>query len=201
MSIRLKLMGARISFAQGLNNTSAVAGGKPKYSVDFLLVPGTKILEKTPAGWKPVKDMDTIIQRVAVDTWKTEAAAKRMLASLEASKLCYRDGDKRTKGDGTPYEGYPGVWYVTAKNETRPKKWAKDGTLLDAADTSIYSGCKVVGLVDIYGNARAEAKGIFASLLGAQFMADDDAFAGGAPVAQDDIDDLSDVGETESMID
>ena len=197
MSIRIKLHGVRISFANGLNNKSSIRGGTPKYGVDFILQPDTRILEKTAAGWMPVASIDEIMQRVATDTWKTEAMGKKMLASLEASKLCLRDGDLRTSASGEVYDGYAGRRYITAKNTTRPQCWAKDGSVLpEDRRTEIYSGCYVVGLVDIYGNFKPDTKGVFSALLGAQFLADGDAFAGGAPVDASDMDDLSDVGET-----
>jgi hypothetical protein len=136
--------------------------------------------------------MPAVLLAVANETWKGRGAP--MLEALEASKKCYRNGDARMKKDGTPYDGYTGLWYVTAKNKTRPTVRDRNPTvLLTEEDGRPYSGCYVNGIIDVYGMSDPKRKGVFATLMGVQFVRDGDAFSGSGRVAGDD--EFADLGE------
>lgn len=185
--MKIHLNNVRISFANGLfKASSTVEGGPLKYGADFLLTPGHEVYIVNPDGSKKKSTMKDVELAVATETWKANGA--KMLASLEASKRAHRDGDQRMKKDGTPYEGYEGLWYVTAKNTARPLVIDADKTPLTEADGKPYSGCYVNAIIEVYGNAAPTKKGVFAALKGVQFVRDGDAFGGGGRASEDEFD-------------
>lgn len=188
--MEVKITNARISFAHGLFKATAMEEGQtPKFGADFILQDGAKVFKKTDAGWveAPIKD---IMLAVANEAWKGKGA--EMLGDLEASKKCYRNGDKRRNKAGDTYEGYEGCWYVTAKNATRPTVVDRNRNPVQESDGVVYSGCYVNVIFDLYAVTDPKRKGVFAGLKGVQFAKDGDAFAGGSVAKADAFDDLGD---------
>ena len=184
MSVKLHIKKARLSFANGLFNASSLEEGQTKkFGADFIITPETEILKETPQG-KVKTTLKAAMLEVANETWKGKGEA--MLAALEASKKCVRNGDTKLDKSGEVRDGYAGNWYVTAKNVKRPGTFAKDGTPVTEEDGVIYSGCYVYAIVELYGNAQPTKKGVFASLLGVRFEADGDSFGGGSTARADD---------------
>ena len=192
MGIRIRVENVRVSFAEGLSVASAFEEGQTKkYGADFLLVPGSAVKKKTESGYVKVASVTDILMEAAVETWKTPEAAKAMLKALEASRKSIRRGDTRVNKSGDVYEGYAGVLYIAAKSKQRPTLLDRQGLPLSEDQRSkIYSGCYVTAIIDIYGVSDPKRKGVFAGLSAVQFVRDGDAFAGGAPVTADDIEDL-----------
>ncbi len=183
MSVKLHIKGARLSFANGLFVASSLEENQTKkFSIDLICLPTTKIHRDTSEG--KLVTMDQIFLEVANDTWKGKGAT--MLAALEPSKKAWRDGNTKLDKGGTLRDGYEDNWYLTAKNATRPGVFAKDGSPVTQEDGIMYSGCYVYGIVEIYGNAAAGKKGVFASLLGVRFEGDGDAFGGGRAAGADE---------------
>ena len=186
MAVTLHLKNSRISFAHGLFTASAaVEGGPKKFGADFFIGPDTEVLEVVGDKKVPTT-MEAAMLKVANDTWKGNG--KKMLDSLEDSKKCYRDGDKKTDKAGNPRGGYEGTMYVTAKNATRPGTFAKDGSPVTQEDGVLYSGCYTYAIVELYGNAQPNKKGVFASLLGVRFHGDGDSFGGSRVAGADEFD-------------
>lgn len=188
------LENARISFADGLWKAKAIEDGQtPKFGSDFILMPETVVWRCDEKGKRVFKTtMKDVLLAVANETWKNRGQA--MLDTLEASKKCYRDGNLRMKKDGSPYDGYEGYWYVTAKNKARPTVRDRNPqVILTEEDGKPYSGSYVTASIDVYGMADPKRKGVFATLRGVQFVKDGDAFSGGGRVAGDD--EFADLGE------
>lgn len=197
--MRLKVTNARIAFAHGLFKASAIEEGQQeKFGADFILEADTKVFtQKADKSWEATT-MDAAMLAVANDTWK--GRGKEMLADLEASKKCYRDGNKRVNKSGEVYDGYEGKKYITAKSPTRPALFDRARQPLTEADGVIYSGCYGTVIFDLYGNSQPKKKGVFAGLTGVQFVRDGDAFGGGAPSKADDFDDLGDGADANDMV-
>ena len=128
------------------------------------------------------------------------------------NKCSYLDGDTRE------YDGYEGVWALSAVNKARPLVLDRvpyktdangkpilraDGTKepneLTPADGKPYAGCYVNATVDIWVQS-GEYPGIRCSLLGVQFARDGEAFSGGQRATADDFDDLGDTGEDDDLV-
>lgn len=185
MGVKLHIKKARLSFANGLFTASSLEEGQTKkFGADFILQPDTEVLEELPGGQKVKTTVEAAMLKVADEAWKGKG--KAMLAALEASKKCHRDGDLKLDKAGEQRDGYAGNWYITAKNEKRPGTFARDGSAVTAEDGVIYSGCYVYAIVELYANVQPTKKGVFASLLGVRFEADGDSFGGGRTAQSND---------------
>lgn len=185
--MKLHLNNVRVSFANGLYKASAMeAGQQEKFGADFILQPESVVLRVNADGTKTKTTLKDAELAVATEAWK--ANASKILATLEASKKSVRDGSKRVNKSGDVYEGYEGNWYVTAKSPTRPLLIDQNRQPVAEEDGTIYSGCYVNAIVELYANTQPTKKGVFAGLKGVQFVRDGDAFGGGAPAAATEFD-------------
>lgn len=191
MGIKVRLENVRLGFAQQIFVASAVEEGQdPKFGCDSLLVPGSSVKKQVDGKWVPTTMKDVLLE-VANDAMKGKGS--KWLDDLENSKRCYRDGDKRVNKAGDPYEGYEGVFYVTAKNKVRPLVIDQNKSPLTQQDGKPYSGCYANVNIEVYAITDPKRKGVHASLKGVQFVKDGDAFGGGAPASPDDFDTVEEV--------
>lgn len=190
--MKLKLRKVRVSFADGLFKAKAMeAGQTPKFGADFLLVPGSTVHVVAADNKETPIDPLQALLAVANETWKGKGA--EMLQALEASKKCLRDGNKRMNKQGEAYDDYKGLLYFSAKNKRQPALFNLARQPVTSDDGTIYSGCYVTAVIDLYGLADPKKKGVHASLLGVQFTGHGEAFAGsGSRADESDFDDLSD---------
>ena len=152
--------------------------GKPSFGGNFIFSKDHEAYEQ----------MKKAIREAAVEKWG--AKADDVLKSLSAqNKLCLRDGDTKAE-----YEGFPGNYFVSARNEVRPIVVDRNRAPLTAADGKPYSGCYVVAILEVWVQDNKYGKRINASLSGVQFFADGEAFSGGGVARADDFEDLA-VGE------
>lgn len=185
--MKLHLNNVRVSFANGLYKASAMeAGQQEKFGADFILQPDSVVLRVNADGSKTKTPLREAELAVATEAWKANAA--KVLATLEGSKKSIRDGDLRVNKAGDVYEGYAGNWYVTAKSPTRPLLVDQNRVAVTEEDGTIYSGCYVNAIVELYANTQPTKKGVFAGLKGVQFVKDGDAFGGSAPAAANEFD-------------
>lgn len=190
MPAKLILVGARISFAEGLFTPKALEDNQtPKYGADFIIEADTKVLLVKADGTKTTTTLKDAELLVAKEAWKGKA--ETVLESLERSKKAHRNGNFRVNKSGEVYDGYEDKWYVTAKSSRAPTVIDSDKSPLTARDGKPYSGCYVIAHMDIYANGEGTKRGVFAGLTGVQFYKHGDAFGGGAPASVDDFDDLS----------
>lgn len=151
----------------------------------------TGIFPKDHPAFKLVQDT---IKAVATEKWG--AKAPEILKALAAKdNVCLHNGDTKAE-----YEGYEGNFYVSARNEVRPKVLARDRSPLVPEDGKPYSGCYVNMLIELWAQDNKDyGRRVNASLLGVQFDKDGDAFSGGSVASENDFDDLgdgADAGET-----
>jgi hypothetical protein len=188
--MEIKIVNARVSFAHGLFKATAMEEGQqPKFGADFILQEESQVFKKVEDKWVAATVKDVMLA-VANEAWKGKGA--EILGDLEASKKCYRNGDKRRSKSGDVYEGYEGHWYITAKNATRPTVVDRNRAPVQESDGTVYSGCYVNVIMDIYAVTDPKRKGVFAGLRGVQFSKEGDAFAGGGVAKADAFDDLGD---------
>lgn len=173
--MEIRLENVRAAFLQLFEAKQVNGEGEAAYGGSF-------IFDKTSAN---VKKLNDAIDAEAKKKWGEKAPA--MLKQLRAAdKVCLHDGD--LKAD---YEGFPGHFFVSARNKSRPLVVAQDKTPLTKDDGKPYSGCFVNAVVDVWAQDNKFGKRINASLKGVQFLRDGDAFSGSAPASPDAFDNVS----------
>lgn len=180
MATQIKLKNVRLAFPN-LFEPKSVNDGKPTHNCAFIL----------PPDHPQIGEIKAAIQAEAKTKWGAKADAN--LKVLEATdKSALHDGDLKAN-----LSGYPGNLYINASNAVRPKLKALNGRDdLQAADGVLYSGCYVMGIIEIWAQDNSFGKRINASLMGVQFMRDGEAFAGGGTASDEDFGDLSAEAET-----
>lgn len=185
-SEKVKLPGARLSFARLFVPKSFREGQPERYEGTFLLDPSNK---------KHAKVIDDIIAQaedVIVKTYGKKVPAKLSFC------FGYADGDdmkiagKTVRSEIKEYDGYEGMFYISSSNRQRPPVVDRDRTPLVEADGRPYSGCYVNGSITLWGQDNEYGKRINANLRAVQFVADGEAF-GVKPVdADEEFDEIED---------
>lgn len=148
-----------------------------KFSSNFLIEKDdTKNLEAIRAG----------INEALVKTFgdKAPAMAKAIVAAGKMWVL--RDGDGKVDKNGEPIKGYPGRFYVSAKNKHQPPVYDFDGrTVITKEDPRrLYPGCKVSAKIDIVAGDKPSAQ-VYAYLQGIQLRGDGERLGGGVAAPGD----------------
>lgn len=182
--MELKLANVRLAFPV-LFEPKAVGDSKDlAYSASF-------IIEKDDAQ---VKKINAAIDSVAKEKWNEKAAGILKLLR-NSDKVLLHDGDMKEQ-----YEGFPGNYFITSRNKTRPVVLDRDKSPLTVDDGKPYAGCYVNVIVDVWAqDHKSYGKRINASLKGVQFVKDGDAFGGSAPASPDAFDDLSEGADAEGL--
>jgi hypothetical protein len=121
---------------------------------------------------------------VAEEQWGQKA--KAILAQLRGQdKTCLHNGDLKAQ-----YDGYAGMWYVSARSASKPLVIDRDKKILEEKDGRPYGGCYVNMSIDIWAQDNQYGKRINATLRGVQFVQDGDAFSGGPPATPEEFEDL-----------
>lgn len=179
MGVKVLLKNVRLSYPNLWEARQFNGKGSFTYGATALIEPESENDKKIRAA----------IKEAAAETWGDKAANK--VKSLAGSKdFCYRDGDLADKDE------YEGLWYLGAKrNESQgaPAVVDRSRRPLEAKDGKPYGGCYVNMSVEIWAQ-KGEYTGIRCTLIGVQFYADGDAFAGARATA-DDFEQLDDDGE------
>lgn len=181
------LQRVRLSFADLFEPKAFKPGDALRYKATFLI----------PKNDLQIAIVEKAIEAVASEKWG--AKAKGILASIRgnANKFCFQDGDNKS------YDGYGGMMALSSGSKAQPLIQDSKKTQLLTPVTTYgcpYSGCYVHGSVSLFAYTNS-GNGIAATLRAVRFYKDGDAFAGGAPVTENEFDNVSDFGEEESTAD
>lgn len=100
--------------------------------------------------------------------------------------ICFGDGNKKTKEDGSISEGYKDRFYITLSNTVRPAVANRKGEPVAEGDPQCpYAGCFVNATLTLWTQNNSFGKRINGNLRGVQFVRDGEAF-GAAPVSVED---------------
>ena len=138
--------------------------GKPAFSCSFLLTPDHPQLDE-------IRDA---MKAVAKEKWGAKAQEVYGLLSKQ-DRLALHDGDNKAN-----YDGYPGNFFISARNAARPTVVNKDRSALTQADGVVYSGCYVNAVIEVWAQDNEHGKRLNARLKSVQFFKDGEAF-GAAP--------------------
>lgn len=180
----VKLQMVRLSFPHLKKPSASVKDGPEKFRANLLVDPDTK------EGKRNLKALNRAREEVEQEVWG------RTGVKFKDGRICFKEGDEFVSNKtGEPYNGYEGMWAVSAANASRP-------TLVDRRrqrveyediDETFYAGCYVNAIIRMYAVKDPDkgGNGLFASLEGLQFVQDGEAFAGGG-IDEDAFDDLGD---------
>lgn len=177
---KFKLLKVRTAFMNVFEAKSVQGEGDPRFSSAFIIDP------KSPQ----VKEIEAMMVAVATEKWKDKAPA--ILKKLIEDKRVAFQKKPRTNEAGEPYAGFEGMYSLNASNKTKPLVIDRDRTELSARDGRPYSGCYVNANIEFWAQDNQYGKRINATLRGVQFVADGDAFGGGAPATVSEFDDVAD---------
>ena len=172
--MRIKLRDVRLSFPALFEPKAFDANQKAKYSASFILE------EDDPQ----VDEIQEAIEAVAEDKWPGKVPRRL--------KTCLRNGEEKpdTAGYGD------GVMFVTSSSPTQPRILDRAKRDLTEADGVPYGGSYVSAVLELWAQDNQYGRRINAELKAVVFLRHGEAFGGGSPVRDEELDDLCD-GEVE----
>lgn len=194
----VKLLGARLAFPDLFEAKQFEGTGPFSYRATFLQTEDTPVMvQQADKSWKK-STMAKVIEAVAADAWKAKAPAILKTLQGNPQKICWYDGDVKD------YDGYAGNFALSSsrgQDKGRPLVFDADKSPLSEKDGKPYAGCFVNGTVEVWAQDNKFGKAIRATLRGAQFVKDGDAFSAGTPVSDDEFDEIGAPEEAEDSID
>jgi hypothetical protein len=172
------LTNVRASFPTLLKPEASFKDGPLKFSCDFLMPPDHPDLQR----------MYSVIQLVATDKWKEQAQAVLSMIQTERKFRCFGRGEERiNQKKMVPYDGYPGMFYVTGLSDSQPVLVQEDGTPVDARNQmavqaevrKIYGGCYVNACIKFFPQNNEAGRAIRCELIAIQFLSDGQPFGEG----------------------
>jgi len=164
---KMMLKNVRLSFPSVFKKAS-FDGNEGKFEATFLV-------DKADTKTKSMLD-EAIAAAIA------EAKVK-----VPSDKRCLKDGDD------SDYDGYSDHFSFKAASSKRPTVIDRDKTPIVEEDETIYPGCYVNAIVDIWIQNNKFGKRVNANLYGVQFVKDGETFGLGATDVSEDFDDLEDL--------
>jgi len=184
MATKVTINGARGTFLHLYEKQKALdEDGHDKYSGNFII----------PTDHPAVPLIKAAMIEAATGKWGENGV--KVMAAFESRQKCLRNGDLCVDKQGNTRNGFAGNFYVVASNQNLVGLYSnlKDpGTgkarALTVDDDTLYDGCYVNVLIDVYAIDRPKVKGVFAELRGVQFAGDGDRLGGSAPASADEFD-------------
>ena len=130
--------------------------------------------------------------RMMADQFKEHAGPVMQMIQNDRKSRCFGAGEEKIKKTTfQPYDGYPGMVFITAGAKDRPQMIKPDGNPVDPADPSyvmayqalarkLYGGCRVNAAVKPWVQKNTHGNGIRCDLIAIQFFKDDKPFGEGA---------------------
>lgn len=125
---------------------------------------------------------------MALEKWKEHAQTVMGMIQQDRKSRCFGMGEEKiNKKTFQPYDGYPGMFFISAGRDTPPQIIQADGTPVDPANTmayqqltrKMYGGCRVNAAVKPWLQENTHGRGIRCDLIALQFAGDDTAFGEG----------------------
>lgn len=126
---------------------------------------------------------------MALEKWKEHANTVIQMIQNDRKSRCFGRGEEKVnKKTFQPYDGYPGMVFISAGRDSAPQIIQADGTPIDPNNTmayqqltrKMYGGCRVNAAVKPWIQANAHGNGIRCDLIALQFAGDDTPFGEGA---------------------
>lgn len=174
--MKIKLENVRLAFPTLFEAKTVNGEGEPAFSATFLM----------PPDHPGVTALRAAFDALGKEKWGAKwPNVKKEIETKD--RFCLHDGDTKAE-----YGGFPGNWFVSSRNKTRPLVIDKDKTPLTQQDGRPYAGCYVHASIELWCQDNNYGKRINASLRGVQFVRDGEAFAGGGAASDDEFDSVDD---------
>lgn len=188
---KIQLRNVRLSFP-ALHKADVPKGydnAEPKFSANFLLDP------KDDLNKASIKECNAEIKRLIKEAWGTPPPKMKPIECFGKGEMFTNSATKQ------PYDGYEGMYAVSANNKKRPNCYDRDKSQLipDEVEQKLYAGCYVDAIVNFWIQDNQYGEAVRCSLQGVRFRADGEEFGAGGASA-DDFDDLDD-GELSDSLD
>lgn len=127
---------------------------------------------------------------MAQEKWKEHAQTVMQMIQNDRKLRCFGAGQEKVNSRTfQPYDGYPGMYFITAGNKNRPQMIQADGIPVNPDDSmahtqlarKLYGGCRVNAAVRPWLQENKHGRGIRCDLIAIQFAGDDKPFGESAP--------------------
>lgn len=190
----IKLRKVRLSFP-ALDKPVApknMPEAKKAFSATFLLDPATQV--------DVIKQCVASIKDIRSRAWPQLGGKAH---PKEGDIICYGKGETRTNEEGEIYNGYEGMYFVTAKNDVMPlllDMYKKEITDPSTIEKMFYGGCYVDANINFWMQNNDAGKNIRCGLRIVRFNSDGEAFGGGR-ASVDEMDDIEEPDGLEGLDD
>jgi hypothetical protein len=174
--MNLLVKDVRMAFAANLFTAAPFPNGKDPtayFSATFLM----------PPTHPQFKQINKIMDELAEAKWGKKGPAI-LRAAKAIGKVFFRDGDTKPE-----YEGFEGMWFISARSKVRPSYFDGLRAPIGEADGLLYSGAYVNVSLGLYAYTKGN-NGLGAGLRGVQYLRKGDAFGAGAPAGEDDFEEI-----------
>ena len=147
--------------------------GPEKYRANATLDP------ENPKHAKQIKKVEKAIEQVKAELGITK---------IKEGRTCFYEGNDTANDEGEVRQGYADMMVLRATSNKRPKVVDRDGgTPITEDDDMIHGGNIVNMIVDIYAtnDKKIGGNGVFATLMGVQFVKEGTRFGGGSGLGDD----------------
>jgi len=181
MSEIIFLSNVRLSFPQLVEARSSVQPSPTnpnpvkKYSADFIM----------PMTHPGVQQFGAEYTKMATEKWKEHAQAVMQIIQSDRKLRCFGQGNEKVNGKTfKPYDGYEGMFYVSANKDQAPQMIQADGSAVDPTNTmayqalarKMYGGCYVNAAIRPWLQENKHGRGVRCELIAVQFFADGEPF-------------------------
>ena len=126
---------------------------------------------------------------MAQEKWKEHAQTVMQMIKNDRKLRCFGAGQEKVNSRTfQPYDGYPGMYFITVGAKNRPQMIQPDGSPVNPDDSmaytqlarKLYGGCRVNAAIKPWPQDNKHGRGIRCDLIAVQFAADDTPFGEGA---------------------
>lgn len=130
-----------------------------------------------------------VYARAIQEVFKEHAGSVMQMIQNDRKSRCFGAGEEKVnKKTFQPYDGYPGMVFITAGSKNPPQMIQGDGSPVDPTNTmayqalarKMYGGCRVNAAVKPWVQKNQHGNGIRCDLIAIQFLRDDKPFGEGA---------------------
>jgi hypothetical protein len=127
---------------------------------------------------------------MAQEKWKEHAQTVMQMIQTDRKLRCFGAGQEKVNSRTfQPYDGYPGMYFITVGAKNRPQMIQPDGSPVNPDDSmaytqlarKLYGGCRVNAAIRPWLQENKHGRGVRCDLIAIQFAADDKPFGESAP--------------------
>lgn len=155
------------------------SGERISYNCEFIL----------PPDHPGFAQFYNLVTKMAVEKWADKAGAILQMIQNDRKFRCFGRGEEKINSKTVlPYDGYPGMLYISCGRDKMPQIIKPDGTPVDPMNTmeaqaiarQMYGGCYVNAAVKPWLQENKHGRAVRCDFVAIQFLADGQPFGEGA---------------------